>query len=171
MQIRLKWTAQRIPCVSRNVSCKRIACLLSRTSSRTAMRCSGIGNAPGSNMRRTAMGQSLFIDQCTPSVGCAYDERTGASAGAFVDDDAPSHCGDQYSVVAGEFPTNPEFNGFDLDESCTGLGQRSLSPVLDQALRSQPLASLGASCRSRPRQLPGAGDGARLRQCARANWR
>ncbi|HET7538938.1 MAG TPA: hypothetical protein VFK05_03675 [Polyangiaceae bacterium] len=92
--------------------------------------------------------QSLILDQCTPSVGCAFDRQTGALVGAAFGDDEPSHCGDHYSVVAGQFPAAPEFNGFDLDESCASSRERNLSPSLDAALRREPLPATGSSCRA-----------------------
>ncbi|HYQ41357.1 MAG TPA: hypothetical protein VER11_05310 [Polyangiaceae bacterium] len=91
--------------------------------------------------------QSLFIAQCTPSVGCAYDRQTGELVGATFGDDVPSHCGDHYSVVSGQFPAVPEFNGFDLDESCAHFAQRNLSSVLDEALRHGVLPAPGMACR------------------------
>ena len=104
-------------------------------------------NRCGSRCAGPAGDQSLLISACTPSVGCAYDRQTGTLVGAFFGDDTASHCGDRNSVLAGQFPAVPEFNGFDLDESCARFAQRNLSPALDEALRREPLPVLGLPCR------------------------
>lgn len=90
----------------------------------------------------------LFFRDCTPTLRCAYDREARALVGAFYGDDVPSHCGGSYSVVAGDFPAEAVFNGFDRDLNCRAPAEASVSPVLNDALGENDTVAAGDPCRS-----------------------